>query len=221
MFNRFFGRGKGSKPALVVKEEPPKASSEDLKVVFVGEMSSGKTALVVRFGGGEFSYFYPPTIGAEYQGATRTVGGTRINYHIWCLLTAHSTQHSDAQKAHSAPTQTGTPGNPRLLQLTTMFISHAACIVVVFDVTDRASYDKCEDWFKLIEENRGSLHNTQVVVVGNKIDVVPRAVPEAEARKNFQLKGLPYFEVSALTGEGVEQLFLQFVSMKPESNENL
>ena len=47
-----------------------------------------------------------------------------------------------------------------------------------------------------------------MVAVGNKIDLSDkREISTEEARAHFEEKGVPYFETSAKTGEGVNELF--------------
>lgn len=70
-----------------------------------------------------------------------------------------------------------------------------------------------------------------VVAVGNKIDKVnQREISTEEARAHFEsmYPPIPYFEASALTGEGVEEPFMKVSLMVlkeiwtfvPQSNEN-
>lgn len=83
-----------------------------------------------------------------------------------------------------------------------------------FDVTDRSSLETCDRW---IEELRKTGEPDCVVVaVGNKIDLKEyRQISTEEAREHFERMEppVPYFETSAKTGEGVDELFDSVVQM--------
>ena len=80
-----------------------------------------------------------------------------------------------------------------------------------FDVTRLETMDTCDRW---IEEMHSKYPECVVVAVGNKIDMVDRRVLSTEkARAHFVKKGVPYFETSAKTGEGVNELFDAVVRM--------
>ena len=80
-------------------------------------------------------------------------------------------------------------------------------MIVGFDVTRRETMNACARW---IEELRTNVPDCVVVAVGNKIDLVDERRISAEvARAHFETMNppLPYFETSAKTGEGVNELF--------------
>ena len=89
-------------------------------------------------------------------------------------------------------------------------------MIVGFDVTRRETMNACARW---IEELRTNVPDCVVVAVGNKIDLVDkRVISTEEARAHFEEKGVPYFETSAKTGEGVNELLDTMVRMIIERN---
>ena len=78
--------------------------------------------------------------------------------------------------------------------------------VIVFGVTNRASFDKCLYWLQFAADN-GTSCTPQIVVVGTKADLATREVAQKEAQAFFAGRGVPYYEVSARTGQGVEDVF--------------
>ncbi len=53
--------------------------------------------------------------------------------------------------------------------------------------------------------------NTVLVLVGNKIDLVKR-VDTNQVKQLAEKEGIPFYETSAKTGEGIETLFLSGVA---------
>lgn len=106
-----------------------------------------------------------------------------------------------------ARTHTDTAGQERYRALMPMYYRNAQAIVVGFDVTDRSTIETCDYW---LAELRGKGEPRRAIfAVGNKIDLADaREVSPAEARAHFEaLKPpVPYFETSAKTGEGVDEL---------------
>ena len=88
-----------------------------------------------------------------------------------------------------------------------MWTRDAQAAIVGFDVTERHSLEVCDRW---IEEMHAKYPECVVVAVGNKIDLLDRReVSTEEARAHFETMNppVPYFETSAKTGEGVNELF--------------
>ena len=89
-----------------------------------------------------------------------------------------------------------------------MYCRGANAVVFGFDVTQRGTFDSIHRW---IDELREHLDQDCVrAAVGNKIDMKDRReVSTEEARKHFESMEPPvlYFETSAKTGEGVDELF--------------
>ena len=86
------------------------------------------------------------------------------------------------------------------------YYQKAHIAIIGFDVTKESTLDICDGWIRLLRENKGVM----IFAVGNKIDLRNRRqVSTQRAREHFSaLKPpIPYFETSALTGEGVNILF--------------
>ena len=115
-------------------------------------------------------------------------------------------------------TYTDTAGQERFRALTPMYYRGAQVVIVGFDVTDRNSFDTCDSWIKEVRERS---QDSVIVAVGNKIDLVDsREVGTGGARDHFEAMNpsVPYFETSAKTGEGVNELFEAVTRMIIEGN---
>lgn len=90
-------------------------------------------------------------------------------------------------------------------------IKTKAVVMIVFDVTDRQTFDDIwssedgQDWWSCVEENA---HNqASRVLVGNKCDKeFEREVSTAEAEEIAKVKGMRYIETSGVTGTNVSVL---------------
>ena len=91
-----------------------------------------------------------------------------------------------------------TPGEgPHLTSLT---MTATVFAIILFDVSDRKSFENIED--KFIEPyNTNCKHNNRIVfIVGNKTDKGARQVTEEQGRELAESYSYKYFEVSAKTG---------------------
>ena len=102
---------------------------------------------------------------------------------------------------------TDTARPERYHALAPMYYRNAQAVIVGFDVTKRCTFEGCDSW---IQKLRTNVPDCVVVAVGNKIDLVDsREVSTKEARAHFETMNppVPFFETSAKTGEGVNELF--------------
>ena len=113
---------------------------------------------------------------------------------------------------------TDTAGQERYHSLAPMYYRGAQAAIVGFDVTYLDSLEVCDNWIKELRESRP---DCLVVAVGNKIDLVDsRIISTEQARDHFETMNpsVPYFETSAKTGEGVNELFEAVTRMIIEGN---
>jgi GTPase SAR1 family protein len=83
---------------------------------------------------------------------------------------------------------------------------NAFAVIIVFDVTCIESYNRLENWMEMCHQSDPS--PKVYFVVGNKLDLASqRKVDHHEAERWATSNNASYLEVSALTGEGVVELF--------------
>lgn len=107
-----------------------------------------------------------------------------------------------------------TAGQERFRTLTSSYYRGCQGVLVVFDLSNRASFDQIPKWFEELHLNISpgvDNHSTTTTVVthlvGNKVDrgrVVSRE--EAESMR-LRVGATAYLEVSAKQGDGVQELF--------------
>ena len=104
-----------------------------------------------------------------------------------------------------------------------MYLKGSSIIILGYDITNRRSFERCSEFLE--ESKRVNEGKSVIVAVGNKIDLVRhRSVSKEEAIKFFEENGVPsdhYFETSAKTGEGVNELFTTAVRIWKKKNQDI
>jgi GTPase SAR1 family protein len=93
-----------------------------------------------------------------------------------------------------------------------MYYRNAGIAIVVFDITDKGTFDSVNFWVDELQSN--AEEHIVIVICGNKIDLEDnRAVPFDVAFTFAQKLGTTYVEASAKAGAGVDLLFHTAVSL--------
>ena len=158
------------------------------RVVTIGDSSVGKTCIINRFLRNSFDGNEPNTIGALYDSYYQECNGKTIEIQLW-----------------------DTAGQEQYRALGPVYFRSASAALVVFDITNRDSFNNLLDWIKAFRNVSGD--NTIVIVVGNKCDLSDRAVQVQEAKEWASVNDCSYVETSAKTGQGVKLLFDELVSL--------
>lgn len=170
------------------------------KTLIIGDSSVGKSNLLLRFSDNVFHDTFLPTIGVDFKIKNVSVYDKSIKLNIW-----------------------DTAGQDRFKTITQAYYKGAHGIVVVFDITDRTSFEHVSNWFSEIKKNAGE--GVVKILVGNKCDLTDsRAVQITEAEELAKSLGVHYLETSAKTGENVDQVFTnlskQIYDTLPENEKN-
>ncbi|CAH8556972.1 unnamed protein product [Schistosoma turkestanicum] len=156
------------------------------RVIIIGDSMVGKSSLMKSFVEGNFNPVSDPTIGVDFF--SRTV---RIQEDVFVKLQLWDTA-----------------GQEKFRTITASYYRNCVGVVVVFDLTDRETFDHVSDWYK---EARGSIKCSAPVfiLVGHKADRRDeRQVSKIEAESLAQRLGdYIYIETSSLTGQNIEKTF--------------
>jgi Ras-related protein Rab-6A len=137
------------------------------KLVFIGDQSVGKTSIISRFQFDTFDDHYQTTIGIDFVSKTVPVDDGTVRLQLW-----------------------DTAGQERFRSLIPSYIRESHVAVVVFDITNRESFESTAKWIADVRAQRGN--DVVIVLVGNKTDLATeRAVTtaELEARAAEQVHG--------------------------------
>ena len=98
-----------------------------------------------------------------------------------------------------------TAGQKKFSSLIRIFCKDSDCIVFGYGVDSKRSLDEIEYYYQLIYEELGNL--PLFYLVGNRIDLSSHREVTKEEGENYAKKyNMKYYEVSAKTGEGVNEL---------------
>jgi small GTP-binding protein len=155
------------------------------KIVFLGPSSAGKTSIIHRYLKGDF-FGQRPTIGTAFYTREVLMDGRRVPLNIW-----------------------DTAGMERYKSLVPRYSRGAAIAIVVFDLTDSASYTAATEI--LLATPTLCESDTRALFVANKADG-HAVVSTDEARQFAQAHGAVFVQTSAKTGENIEELFMHAAS---------
>jgi len=159
------------------------------KILMIGESGVGKSALLARFVDGNFEPNFISTIGVDFKIHYMKLGGKDIKLQVW-----------------------DTAGQERFRTITTSYYRGANGIMIVFDVTDSASFEKVRYWLNELKEHVGT--DMPALLVANKIDLTrDRAVDTASAQRFAKEVGIKLVETSAKTNAGVTEAYGELVTM--------
>lgn len=100
-----------------------------------------------------------------------------------------------------------TAGQERFRTITTSYYKGAQAILIVFDVTDRDTFDHLKNWMADID--KFSKEGVMKVLVGNKCDMTHKRVVNTEEGKQLASKlGIEYVETSAKDSICIEDVFV-------------
>jgi Ras-related protein Rab-6A len=156
---------------------------QHFKLIFLGDQYVGKSSILNRFYQDKFEPDYQATIGLDFHSKNVNIGGNTVRLLLY-----------------------DTAGQEKFKSLIPMYIRDANIILVVYDITNKDSFIHTDHW---VNETKDLKREDAIfVLVGNKIDLEENRVVSSKEAEDFATqKGFLFFEVSAKTGDHVEELF--------------
>ncbi len=153
-----------------------------LKIIVGGAKDVGKTTLIKRYVSGKFAVDTLSTIGVDFMTKNVKIDGRDIHLSLWDFA-----------------------GEQKFRVLFPSYCSGASGALLLYDITNRESFNDLEQWFDLVNSNSGKIVK---LLIGSKIDLADqRQVPREEA-ETFQNQNADiYMECSSKTGENVDKIF--------------
>lgn len=116
------------------------------RVIIVGDTGVGKSCFLLQFTEGQFREQHNVTIGVEFATKCVTVEGKCVKLQIW-----------------------DTAGQENFRSITRSFYRKADGVILMYDITNAASFANCEYWLEEIRQN--STLDVVIYLVGNQVDL--------------------------------------------------
>ena len=156
-----------------------------VKFIIIGDKTVGKSCIINQFIEKQFVNEYIPTIGSDKIKKEIEIEGKILNLEIWDTV---------GQEQYSAVNK--------------IFIKNAQIALIVYDITNKDSFNNLNFWLKEINDNNSK--KAICCVLSNKSDLYENQVVDSEEGKNFAAeKKMKFFETSAKDYESIEKVFIE------------
>ena len=160
--------------------------SEELryKLIVIGDELVGKTAILNRFKNNQFNAIYEPTVGLEFQSIPILIDDQSVNLLLYDVS-----------------------GHQKFRSLIPLYASDVNIILLIYDISKNESFNNIDKWFSFLN----NINKNEVIfaLVGNKSDLdYNRKVKIEEAEKYAKDHNFIFQEVSAMNGDGIQELFM-------------
>jgi small GTP-binding protein len=171
-----------------------------LKLVILGDAFVGKTSLVSKFMGKDFSKRYQKTFGSDISFKNVEIEDSNnkkynIFYSVWDIY-----------------------GEASYDELTKQFLLGTQSIVIMYDVGNKDSFINISKWITTASKSM-NMKNIPIILVGNKIDLRSengntitteegiKLLNELNSKFDLNPKYFHFIETSALDGTNIRKVF--------------
>ena len=155
--------------------------AQKCQLLIIGDSQVGKTSILRRFAQEKFNADYLATIGVDFYVKDVIINERKIHVKMW-----------------------DTAGQERYRTITQGFFRNGQGLIIVYDISSQESFDNLKYWIESIHNNAIDSKNIPGIILGNKIDLAERVVDKKKAEDYAKSSNYEYFEVSAKTGEGID-----------------
>ena len=172
---------------------------EEIKIIMLGNSLVGKTSFIIKYIEDKFQENYIATLGLDFkQKNIKLKNGKEIRVRIF-----------------------DTAGQERFKSVSLSFIKKANGIILMYDISNKSTFDALEVWMKSIKENAND--KLPIILAGNKSDI------SEDKRKVFYDEGnnkanefkIPFFETSCKEGINIKEVFEKLIDDILKSNQSL
>ena len=177
-----------------VNPETPK-----YKLIFLGDQGVGKSSILNRFLNDTFTEDYQATIGLDFQSKNVQIENQDIHLLLY-----------------------DTAGQEKFRSLIPMYTRDSNIILLVYDITNRNSFNNLPDWIKDLT----NINFDEVIfaIVANKIDLSAKREVTPEEGAAFAVKNdYIFMETSCLKNENVADAFetlIEITNIESKKNNN-
>ena len=193
-------------PIRVLKESKLMKSVENtINLLLLGSTTVGKTSFAQKVFSNQFKEETITTLGIDIETTVVELYGCLVKIELW-----------------------DTVGQERLRSLPQKYYSKGDGFFLLFDVTDRKSFEDISGWIKDIRKARGNANEDNIqkksddevlVLIGNKIDLIQkREVTKEEAKELAQQFNVKYYETSCKQGINLYEILCDIIINASSNN---
>ncbi|KAL6475440.1 ras-related protein Rab-40B [Colossoma macropomum] len=166
------------------RSSPAKAYDFLLKFLLVGDSDVGKGEILASLQDGSSESPYGYNMGIDYKTTTILLDGRRVKLQLW-----------------------DTSGQGRFCTIFRSYSRGAQGVILVYDITNRWSFDGIDRWIKEIDEHAPGVPK---ILVGNRLHLAyKRQVTTENAQAFAERLGVTFFEVSPLCNFNITESFTE------------
>ena len=170
-------------------------NEEFIKIMTLGNTKVGKTNFILKYTEDKFEESHISTIGLDFK-----IKKVEINNKHYQLLLFD------------------TAGQERYKSIALNIIKDAHGILLMYDITDKTTFDSIPDWIQSIKDLKGD--DFPLILLGNKIDLEEeRNISKEEGQKFADKIGIQFFETSNKNGINIQEAGLALIKKIIEKKE--
>ena len=170
-------------------------NAEFIKIMTLGNTKVGKTNFILKYTEDKFEESHISTIGLDFK-----IKKVEINNKHYQLLLFD------------------TAGQERYKSIALNVIKDAHGILLMYDITDKATFDSIPDWIQNIKDLKGD--DFPLILLGNKIDLEEeRNISKEEGQKFADKIGIQFFETRNKNGINIQEAGLALIKKIIEKKE--
>ena len=172
-------------------------NEERINIMTLGNSEVGKTCYILKYTENFFQELYLTTVGIDFKVKTETINDKQYKLFFY-----------------------DTTGQEKYKSIALNIIRNAQGIILMYDITNKKSFESIPDWIKSIRDSKGE--NFPMILLGNKLDKEDiRIISEKEGKELADKYGIKFFETSNKTGVNVQESGIALVNeiLKNKQNE--
>lgn len=187
-----------------------------IKTIIIGDLSVGKTSILLRYTKNQFTQGYIPTIGADFTNFSIALDESEENnlFNEIDLLKSHGLNEISFKNINKKYENESNKifmwdlaGQPNFKKIRTYYMTNTFFAIIVLDLSNPKTYD-ISSW---ITELKNGAPECDFMVAGNKSDLMDPNESDHNIKKLereiLSKYDKPLYIVSAKSGDGVKKLF--------------
>ena len=171
----------------IIKMSEESESEERINIMTLGNTMVGKTSFIIKYTENNFQESYLATVGIDFKVKTVTIKDKQYKLFFY-----------------------DTTGQERFRSLSFNIIKNAHGIILMYDITNKSSFNSIPEWIKNIKESKGE--DFPMILCGNKIDKEDeRVITREESEELSNEYVIDFFEISNKNGINIEKAVLSLV----------